>query len=418
MHSTGLRSLAFVICFAILGVCVRAAELPPAFSDVTLDAAKKQVDGTDKVVVIKFTVEWCPPCKVMDRTTWRDDKVIEWVKSHGVALQVDVDKDQKTAEAYNIEAMPTMVMLRSGKEIARTLGYMDPAQTLAWMESASTGKAVTAAPGKAKADPGDSPVRRLLASLDKSVEDRKYTDAVASVREIFAKENASDPLRQIGLASELRPQLVLILKGAPDAKPAFAAIRDDIENAPVEPPSVASSGRLNDWMAWNSILGDEARNLEWLDRMKGEKDGAAWIDLGLVELAPMLVRHGRAAEIPEALPAATEFLKRRYKQIAPSANSLTKLDPPRGEQMWANFETLGAQVFAGNVAAKKIREANEIAETMLQYRDTPAMRIALVQACVDVGAIGPGISLWLDEAQKSGKDVSGLKKQVEALRKP
>ncbi|MBX3388546.1 MAG: thioredoxin family protein [Phycisphaeraceae bacterium] len=408
-----------VACVLVLfAVAICRADLPPAFSDVTLDAAKKQVQGTDKVVVIKFTAEWCPPCKVMDRTTWRDDKVIEWVKSHGVALQVDVDKDQKTAMAYNIEAMPTMVMLRSGKEIARTLGYMDPTQTISWMESAATGKAVTAAPAKAKADPSDTPVLRLMSSLDKSVEEGKFTDALSIVREMFAKENASDPLRQIGLVAEVHPQLQAILKGAPDAKQAFASIRDEIENAPVEPPSIASNGPLNDWFAWNSILDDDARSLAWLEHMKGERNGAAWIDVGFAGVAPLLYRHRRAAEIAEVLPGATDALKRRHQQIVPVADGLSKPDPSAAARMWADFETLGAQIFAGNVAAKKIREANEIAETMLQFRDTPTMRVALVQECVETGVLGPGMNLWLDEAQKSGQDVGGLKKQVEALRKP
>ncbi|MBX3381854.1 MAG: thioredoxin fold domain-containing protein [Phycisphaeraceae bacterium] len=416
MHSTGLRSLAFVICFAIVGVCVRAAELPPAFSDVTLDAAKKQVEGTDKVVVIKFTAEWCGPCKAMDKTTWRDDDVVKWVKDNGVAIQVDVDKDRKTAEAYNIEAMPTMVMLRGSKEIARTLGYMDPAQTLAWMESAATGKAPAAKTAPRKAEAELSAVGKLMADLQKNVAEKKYGESIAIVQQMWSDANANDPMRQVGLVPDIREDLVAILAGAPDSRAAFIAIRDGIEKAE-DDGTVARVGRHTDWLAWNSVLGDDARSLAWLDRERGTESGAAWISIGMAEIAPILIRNKRADQIPELFPDAADRLRKRYGEISPSAKSLSVIDPPRGARAWAEFENVGAQVFAGFVAAKDLKDANVIAEVMLQLRDTPTMRVALVRESLNAGAIGPGANLWLDEAEASGQRVSELRARLAALQK-
>ncbi|MBX3381853.1 MAG: thioredoxin family protein, partial [Phycisphaeraceae bacterium] len=132
-----------MICALVVGTAVVCrAKLPPAFSDLTLDAAIKQVEGTDKLVLMKFTADWCMPCKAMDQTTWRDDKVVAWVKDHGVAIEVDVDKEPKVSERYQVAAMPTMVMIRGGNEIARKAGYMDTDRTLQWLEDASTGKLV------------------------------------------------------------------------------------------------------------------------------------------------------------------------------------------------------------------------------------------------------------------------------------
>ncbi|MBL8887096.1 MAG: thioredoxin family protein [Phycisphaerales bacterium] len=419
MHTTGMRVRVFVFAVALFAGNVRAADLPPAFSDVTLDAAKKQVEGSDKIVVIKFTAEWCPPCKAMDKTTWRDQSVVKWVKDHGVALQVDVDKDQKTARAYNIEAMPTMVMLRGGKEIARTLGYMKPEEMLSWMEAAATGKVPTTATTPATKKPAAverSPVQLLIVQLDENLEKKKYDEAAVTIQELWSDSNARDPMRQIGLATELRGQLSAAVKGTPRAKAAIEAIRDSIEKQSGE-RSIEMIGQLNDWLAFNSILGDDARSLAWLDRSKADTGGRANIEIAFSEVAPVLLRNGRAAEIAEVFPDATERLQKRYDEISPAAKSLSVTDPKQGERVWMGFETLGAQVFAGFVAAKNIKDANMIAEEMLQLRDTPTMRVALVRESLNAGVVGPGVNLWLDEAAKSGQDVSALRTRMAALQK-
>lgn len=414
MHSKGIRASVLALVLAGLVTGVRA-DLPPAFSALTLDAAKKQVDGTDKVVVIKFTAEWCPPCKAMDKTTWRDESVVKWVKDHGVAIQVDVDKERKTMEAYGIQAMPTMVMLRGGKEIGRTLGYMKADQMLSWMEATATGKAPTAATGtKGTTGAELSPAQMLVSGLRKSVADKKYKESVAIVQEIWSEKFVNDPMRLAGLVPQVREELVTILAGAPEAKSAIVSIRDGIEQVKDDGTPKARAGELIDWLGFNSVLGDDARSLAWIDRTKSDENAAALFSIGLAEIAPILIRNGRAAEIAAVAPNATDELQRRYEALAPMAKGLEKTEAARA---WSGFETLGGQVFAGFVAAKDIKDANGIAEQMLQLRDTPTMRAALVRESLDAGVVGPGAKLWLDEAAKSGLDVSELRTRLAAMQK-
>jgi thiol:disulfide interchange protein len=74
-------------------------EPPPVFKQASFKDALAETVGTDKILIVKGTAEWCGPCKQMDRTTWRDQKVVQWVKDNGLAIQVDVEpQDPRDAD--------------------------------------------------------------------------------------------------------------------------------------------------------------------------------------------------------------------------------------------------------------------------------------------------------------------------------
>lgn len=62
--------------------------------------------------VVKFTASWCGPCQ----------RIAEALKStcaqHGVTLlEVDVDSESELPGQFQVNAMPTLVLLLEGKEI-------------------------------------------------------------------------------------------------------------------------------------------------------------------------------------------------------------------------------------------------------------------------------------------------------------
>lgn len=111
------------------------------FAKMSFKEACAAAKRDNKVVLIDFYTTWCRPCKKMDRTTWKDKKVIAWMKEKTVALKVDAEADVVLAKQYDIEAYPTIVLSKpDGTEIDRLVGARDAEGFLEEARDALAGK--------------------------------------------------------------------------------------------------------------------------------------------------------------------------------------------------------------------------------------------------------------------------------------
>ena len=96
------------------------------FIDGDFAAAMAEAKSASKLVMIDFKAEWCGPCKMLDRTTWKDEKVISSIKKKAVAVKIDVDEHGDIASKYGIRSLPTIIFVDAeGKELSRFIGYRD-----------------------------------------------------------------------------------------------------------------------------------------------------------------------------------------------------------------------------------------------------------------------------------------------------
>lgn len=57
----------------------------------------------------------------MDRTSWIDPAVMDWVQHHAIAIQIDVDAEPAVAKQLEIRAMPTVIAFKEGVEVDQSL---------------------------------------------------------------------------------------------------------------------------------------------------------------------------------------------------------------------------------------------------------------------------------------------------------
>lgn len=76
------------------------------------------------VCAIKFSAEWCGPCKKMEPTVEK----LESEFKGATFLTVDVDDVPTIAQKYKVRTLPTFVILKDGQEVHRVTGIslIDP----------------------------------------------------------------------------------------------------------------------------------------------------------------------------------------------------------------------------------------------------------------------------------------------------
>ncbi|XP_058185366.1 thioredoxin H2-like [Rhododendron vialii] len=73
-----------------------------------------------KLMMVDFSASWCPPCKLME-------PVINAMSSKYADVEfikIDVDELSNVAQEFGVQAMPTFVLLKQGKEVDRVVGAM------------------------------------------------------------------------------------------------------------------------------------------------------------------------------------------------------------------------------------------------------------------------------------------------------
>ena len=82
---------------------------------------KEFIGEKDRLVVLDFWAEWCGPCRMLA-------PVLEEIGTEypEVAFgKVNVDEEAGLAQMFGIVSIPTLVFMKNGKIIKKSVGYLD-----------------------------------------------------------------------------------------------------------------------------------------------------------------------------------------------------------------------------------------------------------------------------------------------------
>jgi thioredoxin 2 len=98
-----------------------------------VDHFSAHADRSELPLLVDFWAPWCGPCQVMAPHFERAAALLE----PNVRLaKVDTQSEPTLGQRYNIRSIPTLVLFKAGREIARQSGAMEANGIVRWTQAA------------------------------------------------------------------------------------------------------------------------------------------------------------------------------------------------------------------------------------------------------------------------------------------
>jgi thioredoxin 2 len=102
---------------------------PIAISDASFE---RVTTDTTVPVVVDFYADWCGPCKIMAPLL---DDVARRRAGQILVTKLDTDRNPAAGTRFGVRGIPTLIAFRNGKEVARRVGAIPPADLEAFLNA-------------------------------------------------------------------------------------------------------------------------------------------------------------------------------------------------------------------------------------------------------------------------------------------
>ena len=93
--------------------------------NITLENFEKEVEKSDKPVLLDFWAEWCGPCRMLSPVVAEVAKKYEGKLKVG---KVNVDEVPELADSFGVSSIPMLMVMKEGKCMTTAVGYRDQPQ--------------------------------------------------------------------------------------------------------------------------------------------------------------------------------------------------------------------------------------------------------------------------------------------------
>ncbi|CAN5692467.1 thioredoxin TrxC [soil metagenome] len=98
---------------------------------LTAQSFEAHASKSDIPLLVDFWAPWCGPCKAMAP---QFEKAAGHLEPAVRVAKVNTDEEQALAARFGIQGIPTMILMKHGKEIARQSGAMNASGIESWVK--------------------------------------------------------------------------------------------------------------------------------------------------------------------------------------------------------------------------------------------------------------------------------------------
>ena len=92
----------------------------------------EEVIKNNSLVLVDFYAEWCGPCKMLSPII---HEIKEEMKDKVYVIKINVDEEDELANKFGVYSIPTLVLIKNGKEIDRKVGYNTKQILVDWINN-------------------------------------------------------------------------------------------------------------------------------------------------------------------------------------------------------------------------------------------------------------------------------------------
>lgn len=96
---------------------------------ITKDNFNAVVLQSDRPVLLDFWASWCGPCRMVSPVV---DEIAD-ERSDILVGKINVDEQRELAAQFGVMSIPTLVVIKNGQEVQRSVGARPKSQILAML---------------------------------------------------------------------------------------------------------------------------------------------------------------------------------------------------------------------------------------------------------------------------------------------